>query len=82
MHIEHVGDQQNRLVRRYEYEDDDVIVVDLGADRDATVDVVDGSAIVVVERDGSDPEQLEIDLPDGDAQAFIRNGVLTIEVNT
>jgi hypothetical protein len=48
-------------------------VVDLGAGADATVDVVDDTAIVVGEDD-----QYELTLPEGDAEAFILNGVLTI----
>jgi hypothetical protein len=64
-----------RFVRRYEYDDAVVIVVDLN-DFGATVDVVDDTAIVV----GSDGDQFDLDLPaDRDAQAFINNGVVTIE---
>jgi hypothetical protein len=48
-------------------------VVDLGAATDATVDVVDDTAIVVGEDD-----QFELALPESDAEAFILNGVLTI----
>jgi len=51
-------------------------VVDLGADAtDASVDVVGDTAIVVV---GDD--QYDLTLPEGDARAFMRNGVLTIDV--
>lgn len=63
-------------VRRYEYDDRQVVVADLGAGRDGDVDVVDGTAIVVV---GDD--QYELDLPAGEARAFIKNGVVTIEVD-
>jgi len=62
-------------LRRYDYGDEVVLAADLGAEREATVDVVDGTAIVVVE-----DEQYDVEL-DGDARAFIRNGVLTIEVD-
>lgn len=62
-------------VRRYEYEDGEVLAADFGHAADATVDVVDGTAIVVV-----GDEQYDVDL-DGDANAFINNGVLTIEVD-
>lgn len=63
-------------LRRYEYGDESVLAADLGPGRDATVDVLDDTVIVVV-----DGEQYDLDLA-GDAQAFIRNGVLTIEVTT
>jgi hypothetical protein len=62
-------------LRRYDYGDETVLAADLGPERDAAVDVVDGTAIVVV-----DGEQYDLEL-DGDARAFIRNGVLTIEVD-
>lgn len=74
-------DGDDRLVRRYEYDDETVIVADLGVgDGDASVDVVDGTAIVVID-DGEDTVQTEFDLPSGGrAEAFIKNGIVTIEV--
>ena len=70
-----------RLVRRYEYEDRTVVAADLGvADGDASVDVVDGTAIVVIDG-GENAVQEEFDLPAGRAaKAFIKNGIVTIEV--
>jgi hypothetical protein len=63
-------------VARMEYADDTtVLAADVGPGRDATVDLVGDTAIVVVGN-----EQYEFAVPDGDAQAFIRNGVLTVEV--
>jgi hypothetical protein len=62
------------LVRRYDYEDGTVVAADLGTS-DAAVDVVGQTAIVVV-----GDEQFEVELPAAGARAFIRNGVLTIEV--
>lgn len=62
-------------VRRYEYDDSIVLVADTGPETDATVDVVDGTAMIVV-----DDRQYEFDVPAGDAQAFIKNGVVTVEV--
>jgi len=63
-------------LRRYEYGDDEtVLAADLGPGRDASVDVLDDAVIVVV-----DGEQYDLELS-GDARAFIRNGVLTIEVS-
>lgn len=63
------------VLRRYEYDDGPVIVADLGPGNDGTVDVVDGTAIVVL-----GDHQVEIDLPMGPARAFMKNGVVTIEV--
>lgn len=61
---------------RYEYDDGSVVFVsDLGVHTDASLDIVDGTAIVV-----TDDDQYEFELPD-DAQAFMQNGVLTIEVS-
>jgi hypothetical protein len=68
--------RQGFEARRYEYDDDTVIAADLGPEREATVEVVDGTLIVV-----TDDDQFDVDLPSRDAQAFMRNGVLTIEVN-
>ncbi|MBO4248094.1 MULTISPECIES: hypothetical protein [unclassified Halomicrobium] len=63
-------------LRRYEYDDAVVLAADIGITGDATVDVVDDTAIVVV-----GDEQYDFDLPAGDARAFIRNGVLTVEMS-
>ncbi|WP_135302995.1 DUF7127 family protein [Haloarcula amylovorans] len=64
-------------LRRFEYDDSLVLAADVGVADDASVDVVDGTVIVV--RDG---EQYEQELPNTtDARAFINNGVLTIEVS-
>ena len=74
------GNQQladDAPVRRFEYDDLTVLAADLGAVGYASVDVVDGTAIVVT---GSD--QYDLDLPAGDAQAFMKNGVLTVEVRS
>lgn len=62
-------------LRRYDYDEETVLAADFGPREDASVDVVGDTAIVVV-----DGEQYDLDLPAGDAQAFIRNGVLSIEV--
>ena len=68
-----------QFVRRYEYDDSTVFAVDLGGVGEATTDVVDGTVIVVFD-DGDEPRQAEFELPDDDARAFIKNGVLTVEV--
>ena len=61
--------------RRFEYDDSVVLAADFGDAPSASADVVGDTVIVVV-----DGEQFEIEV-DGDAQAFIKNGVLTIEVS-
>ncbi|WP_299267816.1 DUF7127 family protein [Halorientalis sp.] len=65
-------------VGRREYDDGAVVfVADVGVGRDASVDVVGDMAIVV-----ADGEQYEFDIESGEeAQAFMKNGVLTVEVN-
>lgn len=62
-------------VRRYEYDDRVVLAADFGYAPSASVDVVDDTVIVVI-----DGEQFDVEV-DGDAQAFMKNGVLTIEVS-
>jgi len=69
--------REDRFVRRYDYEDRTTIAADLGAERtDVSIEVLDDAVIVV---DGND-EQYEFDLPAGDAEAFMKNGILTIDV--
>ena len=66
---------QASAVSRYDYDDRTVFAVDFGPGAEPTVDVVDGTAIVVV---GDD--QREFDVPDAAVETFTRNGVVTIEV--
>jgi len=70
--------ERGGIVRRYDYDDATVVVADLGTSADSvTVDVVDGTAIIV----GPGDQQREFDVPQGDvAEATIRNGVVTVEV--
>ncbi|WP_135820642.1 Hsp20/alpha crystallin family protein [Halostella litorea] len=80
MNVSQLADGDERVVREYRYDDGVVIAADLGpAASDADVDVLADTAIVVT---GSDEtaEQIEIDLPGEDAQVFMKNGVLTIEL--
>jgi hypothetical protein len=70
--LQQFGDEV--AVRRYEYDDGVVLAADFGPAREAAVDVVDGTVIVVT---GDDQHELDVE---GDASAFITNGVLTIEV--
>jgi hypothetical protein len=68
------------LYRQYDYGDETVVVVDLGADvEDESVEFVDGTAIVVLDSETAS-RQYEFEVPDGDARAFINNGVLSVEV--
>lgn len=61
--------------RRYDYGDRELLAVDFGTGADGAVEVVDGTAIVVV-----GDEQYDLEVPAGVVRATIRNGVLTIEV--
>jgi len=63
-------------VRRFEYDDSVVLAADVGVADDTSVDVVDDTVILV-----AGDEQYEQPLPEGDARAFINNGVLTIELS-
>lgn len=62
-------------VARREFDDRIEFVADFGPEHEASVDMLEDTVIVV-----TDGDQYELDV-DGDAQAFIRNGILTIEVN-
>ncbi|PSP68181.1 hypothetical protein BRC85_03290 [Halobacteriales archaeon QS_1_69_70] len=62
------------LVRRYDYDAESLVVADLGP-VEGTVDLVDGTAIVVAYGD-----QAEFDVPEGASRAFMTNGVVTVEV--
>ncbi len=76
----HTTDRRERFVRRYDYPDGTVVAADLNAaDDDVHVDTVDGSAIVVVDREGGE-EEFEFELPGPAASVDIENGVLTIHI--
>ncbi|WP_313695867.1 DUF7127 family protein [Halorarum halobium] len=69
-----------RFVRRYDYDDRTVLAADTGAADDAlSVDILEETAIVVVDRDG-DEEEFELDLPGSAATVDTQNGVLTITI--
>ncbi len=61
-------------VDRHEDEDGFVLAADFGPQTDAQVDIA-GSTVIVVT--ASDQHEFEVE---GDSQAFMQNGVLTIEV--
>ncbi|GAB3322109.1 Hsp20/alpha crystallin family protein [Haloplanus rallus] len=67
--------EDDRFVRRYDYEDGWVIAADVGAadDRLAT-DVVDGTAIVLVD----DEVELEFEVPGSVESVDTNNGVLVV----
>ena len=78
MNIQRFARDEGHLAGRYEYDDETVIAVDLGpAGVDGSVDVVGDTVIVVTGN-----EQRELEMPAGaeDARAFMKNGVLTIEM--
>lgn len=78
MTLEQFTRNEGQVARRYEYDDCSVLAVDFGAATGETaVDVVDDTIIVVV-----DGDQHDIELPDGadDAHTFMKNGVLTVEL--
>ncbi|MGQ3413335.1 Hsp20/alpha crystallin family protein [Natrinema versiforme] len=78
MTLEQFTREEGQVARRYEYEDGTVMAVDFGTEEtDASVDVVDGTVIVVLADD-----QYEIELPENadDAHTFMKNGVLTVEL--
>jgi len=78
MNITQLSRNADQLVRRYEYDDGAQLAVDFGGEfADATIDVVDGTAIIVY-----GDEQLELELPAGvnEAHTFMKNGVLTIDL--
>ncbi len=65
-------------VREFEYDDGTVVfAADLGVVADASTEVVGDTVIVV-----ADDDQFDLELPGGDARATVRNGVLTVEVET
>lgn len=68
------------IARRYEYDTQTVLALDTGVPDEAIdVDVVDNTAIVVLNAD--EVVEREFELPEGTADVFINNGILTIEVN-
>jgi hypothetical protein len=72
--MQSAGDRM--IGRRYEYDGRTVLAVDLGHVGDASVDVVDGTVIVV-----TGGEQFEFEHPaGGEVHAAVKNGVLTVEV--
>ena len=68
---------RDEYVSRFQYDDQVVIAIDIGrATADASMDVVDDTVIVV---DGKG-NQAEYEMPDDDAEVFMKNGILTFEL--
>ncbi|WP_338739594.1 DUF7127 family protein [Haloplanus salilacus] len=65
--------ESETFVRRYDYEDEWVMAADVGGDH-LDVDIVDGTAIVVV--DGE--TEAELDLPGSVERVDTNNGVLEV----
>ena len=76
MNIEQLSEREGQHARRFEYDDGTELVADSGVGVEGSADVLDDAVIVVPE----EGEQLELDVSETDAQAFIKNGVLTIEL--
>ena len=74
MNVQQFAERDDQFARRYVYDDTVVVAADLDA-TDAAVDVLEDTVIVV-----TDDDQYELDVA-GDPEAFMQNGVLTIEVN-
>ena len=71
---QHAGENE-RLVRRYDYDDEWVIAVDVGVGDDRlAADVADQTAIVLV--DGA--TELEFELPGSAESVDTNNGVLVV----
>lgn len=67
-------DRHGATVRTYDYDDSAVIAVDFGVGAgDITIDVIDGTAIVV-----TGDEQFEFELPADASDVTVNNGILTI----
>ena len=77
MTLEQFIRNEGQVARQYDYDDGSVLAVDFGTDTEASVDLVDETVIVV-----ADDQQYEFELPDGadDAHTFMKNGVLTVEL--
>lgn len=76
MDLQQFSRRDERHVREYDADGTRRIVADLGSDVEANVEVVGDTAIVLPE----EGEQIDLDLPERGAKAFIKNGILTIEL--
>lgn len=74
MHLNQFA-SETAVATRFDYEDRTVFAIDFGEDETVSVDILDGTAIIV-----SGNEQQELTLPSGTVDTVNNNGVLTIEV--
>lgn len=69
------GDRDEITITKREYDGEQVIAVDFGpTGGKASLDIVDETAIVVVEGD-----QFEFDVPSGASEVTVNDGILTIK---
>lgn len=76
MQLDELGRDSGHSVDRFDYGDEAVIAVDFGP-TEGVAEVVDETVIVVV-----DDDQYDLELPEDAAAAgaFMKNGVLTVEL--
>jgi len=75
MNLQQFAQNDARFARKYVYEDAVVVAAEIDL-ADWGVDVLDDTVIVV----GPEDEQVELAVPSTPTRAFIKNGVLTIEM--
>ncbi|ERH07877.1 MAG: hypothetical protein J07HN4v3_00240 [Halonotius sp. J07HN4] len=75
-----IANGDDRLLRRYEYEDDWVLAADLAVDDDSVEYDTIGETLILVFDDNGQVTETELDLPGSDADVTLNNGVLTVEV--
>ncbi len=74
------ANSDDRVLRRYEYEDDWVLAADLAVDDDSVEYDTIGETLILVVDDNGQVTETELDLPGSDADVTLNNGVLTVEV--
>jgi hypothetical protein len=74
------ANSDDRVLRRYEYEDDWVLAADLAVDDDSVEYDTIGETLILVVDDNGQVAETELDLPGSDADVTLNNGVLTVEV--
>jgi hypothetical protein len=74
-----IANGDDRVLRRYEYEDDWVLAADLAVDDDSVEYDTIGETLILVFDDDGQVTETELDLPGPDADVTLNNGVLTVE---
>lgn len=67
------AEEEDVAITRREYEGENVVAIDFGADVDARLDVVDGTAIVV-----AGDRQFEFEVPPEATEITTNDGILVI----